>query len=563
MQLNEQGASLKLDGSYGPLTQVAALRYCKPPAGGPVISGVSGPQTLGVNQQGTWIVKAYDSSGDDLSYLVNWGDDDSRQMGYNPSSMDTTTYQSATFTHKYAIAGTYTATFYVTNSSGQREQTSLSVKVGNVTDKIISEQVKCVFSGSRTTQSCYTTNRAGKEYTFSGTETAGGTVSGYSGETLAWKSSCGGYAYTIMDRENEYARFSCTDDPSSITVTSPNGGETWKKGATQTIKWRDPTGSSCPEGAYCLRASTSYDIFLNGLASCSENVCTTGFSVWTIAKGVSGLSYRWKIPDCTTTNVCSSNFDIPAGTYQVQVCRSGTNTCDSSDSYFKVANSDGNTDGFAITTPSPLPDGQVKDSYMVVLEVSGLASGTSTNNLYWSVVKGALPSGIYLSASDYGEILTGVPTKDGTYAFVLQAALNNPSSLSTTAVKEFTLRVNSGVDSGPGTLSISPDPVTITAGDSEQVQAFYAPSCSSELACPQVVQEVNATWSVGNNSIANVMYAIADCNPELLSCVSKTYVSVYGVSPGVTELTAKYAVAGRILTKTIPVYVLPLDSANL
>ncbi|OGI97957.1 hypothetical protein A3A11_00480 [Candidatus Nomurabacteria bacterium RIFCSPLOWO2_01_FULL_43_15] len=459
-QLNAQGANLKLDGSYGSLTQSSALRYCKPPTGGPVISGISGSQTLNVNQQGTWIVKAYDSSGGNLSYSVLWGDEElgpqNAPLTSSPLRIET---QKATFTHSYYYTGSFTPTFYVTNSSGQRTQASLSVKVEDVTDKIVSEQIKCVFSGSRTTQSCYTTNRAGKEYTFSGTETAQGTISGYNGEILTWKSSCGGYAYTTMDREDEYARFNCTDDSSSITVLSPNGGETWVKGTTQTIRWQDNRTTTCKVGSIC--PSPTYDIKLFSYNSpCTTNICPRYYptpEVRTIATGVYGSSYQWTIPNCAADNTCSSNFDIAAGSYMIEVCQAGTKICDSSNSYFKIVDS---------------------------------------------------------------------------------GAVSEPIDL--------------------GTLSINPDPVTITAGSSGQVQAFYASGCSSGLVCPKVVQEVDATWSVENNSIANVMYAKTSCPlSTAFTCESKTYISVYGVSPGATELTAKYADnAGRTLTKTIFVYVL-------
>src|SRR3989344_6054154 len=44
----------------------------------PVISGVSGPQSLKVNETGTWSVSAHDSSGGSLSYYVAWGDEYSK-----------------------------------------------------------------------------------------------------------------------------------------------------------------------------------------------------------------------------------------------------------------------------------------------------------------------------------------------------------------------------------------------------------------------------------------------------------------------------------------------------
>ncbi len=107
----------------------------------PVISGVSGPQTLNVNQQGTWTVNASDSSsagGVPLSYSVVWGDEGIGKVCPSGTACSTATtqspQQSATFTHTYTTAGTYIPTFTVTNSSGQSSKTSLSV---NIIDNVI------------------------------------------------------------------------------------------------------------------------------------------------------------------------------------------------------------------------------------------------------------------------------------------------------------------------------------------------------------------------------------------------------------------------------------------
>jgi len=104
-----------------------------------VISGVSGPQTLNVNQEGTWTVTAYDKNGGTLSYSVLWGDE-----AYPTSSAGLFKYpelgQTATFTHSYGIAGKYTPKFTVTNNivcvaypcPNSTASTSLSVKVGEI-----------------------------------------------------------------------------------------------------------------------------------------------------------------------------------------------------------------------------------------------------------------------------------------------------------------------------------------------------------------------------------------------------------------------------------------------
>jgi len=102
----------------------------------PTISGVSGPQTLNVNQTGTWKVKATNPGRGTLSYSVDWGDNIilTCSSGDAPCVAQSTLspQQSATFTHSYSQAGTYTPIFYVTNTSGQGAKTSFSVKVSSI-----------------------------------------------------------------------------------------------------------------------------------------------------------------------------------------------------------------------------------------------------------------------------------------------------------------------------------------------------------------------------------------------------------------------------------------------
>ena len=96
----------------------------------PIISSVSGPQTLNVNQTGTWTVNASDPSNSVLSYSVDWGETVSGVVN-NEYKANSAYIQTATFTHTYSTAGTYNPTFTVTNSNGQSAKTSLSVNVGN------------------------------------------------------------------------------------------------------------------------------------------------------------------------------------------------------------------------------------------------------------------------------------------------------------------------------------------------------------------------------------------------------------------------------------------------
>jgi hypothetical protein len=71
----------------------------------------------------------------------------------------------------------------------------------------VKEQVKCVFKDSTTTQVCSSNKGSCK-----GVGSCVVTVSGKKGEQVTWKSTCGGYAYTTMDGQNDYAEFKCGTD---------------------------------------------------------------------------------------------------------------------------------------------------------------------------------------------------------------------------------------------------------------------------------------------------------------------------------------------------------------
>jgi hypothetical protein len=97
----------------------------------PVISGISGPQNLSVNQMGTWKVLVSGSKEENLSYSVNWGDEYFRNSATASLPPFEKIDQQATFTHTYSRAGVYSPVFRVTNESGLSAETSLSVNVGN------------------------------------------------------------------------------------------------------------------------------------------------------------------------------------------------------------------------------------------------------------------------------------------------------------------------------------------------------------------------------------------------------------------------------------------------
>ncbi|MBC8500408.1 MAG: hypothetical protein ISS25_03705 [Nanoarchaeota archaeon] len=89
-----------------------------------------------------------------------------------------------------------------------------AVTVGEVAEALptmVKEQVKCVFENSDSTQECYAEYANDEMFGCSGVGTCIADIFGKKGKKLTWKSSCGGYDYTVIDGENDYAEFKCEE----------------------------------------------------------------------------------------------------------------------------------------------------------------------------------------------------------------------------------------------------------------------------------------------------------------------------------------------------------------
>ncbi|MEK6890282.1 MAG: hypothetical protein AABX35_03785 [Nanoarchaeota archaeon] len=99
------------------------------------------------------------------------------------------------------------------------------------------EKVTCLFKGSETSQECY----AGEIQTgCKGIGTCSTSVSEKKGKEITWKSSCGGYQYTLSDGDDETVTFSCEEKVESTEQLK----ETWFKGAY----WQCHDGTESKEG---------------------------------------------------------------------------------------------------------------------------------------------------------------------------------------------------------------------------------------------------------------------------------------------------------------------------
>src|SRR3989338_8031206 len=191
------------------------------------------------------------------------------------------------------------------------------------------ESVKCVFNGSSSEQNCYTATDTSSIYYKLGCSGVGACVvdlKGTKGDKITWKSSCGGYAYTVVDGTNKYAEFSCSSVVPPITVLSPNGGEVLQKGTPMTIKWNyDGNYGERSVRIDLVDANPSYGGAPNPVLLIANYIPINSNNYGPTNSG----SYTWTIP---TT--------VPAGTYyKIRIAMSGTEGYgDLSDSTFQIVN---------------------------------------------------------------------------------------------------------------------------------------------------------------------------------------------------------------------------------
>lgn len=117
---------------------------------------------------------------------------------------------------------------------------------------------------------------------------------------------------------------------SPLTLISPNGGETWQQGTLQRITWSSPVYF---RPAYAdLKLAPYYP-------PCTGQVCPMYpiQSPYDIARGVSinSNNYTWQVGSVMSGYASR----VPDGSYLVQICETGSSSCDSSNAPFTISGS--------------------------------------------------------------------------------------------------------------------------------------------------------------------------------------------------------------------------------
>lgn len=287
----------------------------------PVITGVKGPTTLKVGEEGIWTVNAYDPNGGSLKYSVIWGDETvllKEAQGLSQAPF----IQTTTFSHIYQSQGVFAPFFRVINDQSLEAKTSISVNVGATTQPVVirtnSDLNGIVGQTFNATFEAVGGFSSGETWSVSagtlppGLELVPLRIQCLRFDTCPLETTpiaslqgvprvAGSYKFTITFRDDRgntgsgtFVSVISSAGIGSIQVLSPNGGEVWEVRSTQQIKW---TGSM--ESIYVFKANQP-----------------VGAEVFTIVNhpGISDATgvYNWTIPD-------SNYWSTPTGSYVVQI----------------------------------------------------------------------------------------------------------------------------------------------------------------------------------------------------------------------------------------------------
>ena len=178
---------------------------------------------------------------------------------------------------------------------------------------VLTEEVKCVFDGSSSSQKCYSDKGVGCD----GVGTCVTKVSGQKGEKVTWKSSCGGSATTVIDGQSDYAKFECTKTVKEPVTCLFNGA----KSVQECYSSKGKCASSDNAVDYCV-------VWIEGLQS--EGVEWKSSCGGYAMTRMDGQAEQAKF-SCSGTGTCANAGQACGGIASVQCC--GDLSCKMSGNY--------------------------------------------------------------------------------------------------------------------------------------------------------------------------------------------------------------------------------------
>src|SRR3989344_976811 len=338
-----------------------------------------------------------------------------------------------------------------------------------------------------------------------------------------------------------------TVNQSSITVLSPNGGESWQIGQIYEISWYQSQATEI------------------SLAIKNSNLPRTGDAVFFIRniadiQGVAGKNtFKWTVPSDLRIN---GNYKIFAGGYFNSGFERPAMIDDESDAPFSIVTS-------SIPTKFSVGD-RVKTSSRINVRKTPSTSGTVSGiQVFGALGTISTPAQCdALNCPDYisptyanGYWWWSVNFDSGADGWVVENYLEKlvvPAPLG---------RLYIEVDTGGGFMQTS-DVIKVDVGQSRRVRAMYQPPmppCPGGPAggvCLEIMpvpQEVSAQWTSSNPSIACIITAIPGCNISLDKSIpplcGASVTMINGVSVGTAEIKALYAPYPNAYTAKATVHV--------
>jgi hypothetical protein len=173
---------------------------------------------------------------------------------------------------------------------------------------LVAEKVTCLFSGSKNLESCYSS----KGPSCSGIGSCTVTVTGYPGEMVDWKSSCGGFGTTYLDGKPDTVSFSCGSTVISETVTCLFSGSS----GAQTCSASN--GASCTGIGSCKVIVSGYQ----GEQLFWKSTCGASATTTIIDGKPDTITFTCPQPTVTETVTCYFK-----GSTTYQQCYSSKGTC--------------------------------------------------------------------------------------------------------------------------------------------------------------------------------------------------------------------------------------------